>query len=178
MDLQILDWIRETIYCDWLTPLMALFSWMGEGAAFWLLLCGVLLWRKDSRRYAVAALLAMLFSLLFCNLALKPLVARPRPFLPGEDAVLPVLRTGDYSFPSGHASASFAAAIALSGWRRWGRILFPLLAACIAFSRLYFYLHYLGDVLAGALLWTALSWPALWMAGRLQQKWPCFFDPS
>lgn len=178
MGLLILDWIRENIFCAWLTPLMRLFSLMGDGGLIWLLICGLLLIRKDSRRYAVAAVIALLLSVLVCNLTLKPLAARPRPFLWREDVFLPFAAPTDYSFPSGHASASFAAATALSGWRRWSKILFLSLAVLIAFSRLYFYVHYPGDVLAGGLLGAALSWPAMRITRHLEQKWPCFFGLS
>ncbi len=66
----------------------------------------------------------------------------------------------DFSFPSGHTGASFAAAAALFfvGSRGW--IPAAVLAALIGFSRLYLYVHYPTDVLAGALLGIAAGWAA------------------
>ena len=63
-----------------------------------------------------------------------------------------VRRLGDYSFPSGHTSASFAAATAIYAIdRRWGAAAY-VLAALIGFSRLYLGVHFPTDVLAGAVV--------------------------
>ncbi len=58
----------------------------------------------------------------------------------------------DYSFPSGHTMASFAAATVLWHWNRKAGLATYLLAGMIAFSRLYLFVHFPSDVLAGALL--------------------------
>ena len=94
-------------------------------------------------------------------LAIKSGVERPRPgtAIPQAD---PLLGAGGWSFPSGHAATAFAGAVALSHlWRR-GAPLFFLLAAAIAFSRVYVGVHYPGDALAGAALGTlvGLAWVA------------------
>ncbi|HIS80171.1 MAG TPA: phosphatase PAP2 family protein [Candidatus Scatomonas merdavium] len=58
----------------------------------------------------------------------------------------------DYSFPSGHTGASFAAVTALwlGGVRRWYFALIP--AVLISFSRLYLYVHFPSDILGGILV--------------------------
>jgi len=68
--------------------------------------------------------------------------------------VLLIPRPGDFSFPSGHASASFAAAYALWFSRKKIKLWIPalILAALIAFSRLYLYVHFPSDVVAGIML--------------------------
>jgi membrane-associated phospholipid phosphatase len=55
--------------------------------------------------------------------------------------------------------------------RRWpkGRAIFALLAALVAFSRLYLHRHYLSDVLFGAALGLVLPWATL-------RLWPAL-DP-
>ena len=90
--------------------------------------------------------------LLLCNVLLKPLVARPRPYTHRPDIILLIKKLRDYSFPSGHAAASFAAASALafSYCRHWRPAV--VLAVLISLSRLYLYVHYPSDVLCGALL--------------------------
>ena len=95
-----------------------------------------------------------------CNVILKPLAARPRPFEVNMGVRLLIEAPKDFSFPSGHTGASFAAAAALFfvGSRGW--IPAAVLAALIGFSRLYLYVHYPTDVLAGALLGIAAGWAA------------------
>jgi len=101
-------------------------------------------------------------------LAIKAGVERPRPSATVPEAD-PLMGAGGWSFPSGHAATAFAGAVVLAFlWRR-GAALFFLLAAAIAFSRVYVGVHYPGDVLAGAALGTAvgLAWVT---ALRLPQR--------
>lgn len=121
--------------------------WIGIGVV--LLLLGVK-GRKWSNR-GLLVLLSLAFNMVICNLLLKPLVARTRPYdLLGYEIL--VRRLGDYSFPSGHTSASFAAATAIYAIdRRWGAAAY-VLAALIGFSRLYLGVHFPTDVLAGAVV--------------------------
>ncbi|MGH7742830.1 MAG: phosphatase PAP2 family protein [Candidatus Eiseniibacteriota bacterium] len=77
------------------------------------------------------------------------------------------------SFPSSHAANMFALAVVLG--RRWRRAL-PgalLLAAAVAYSRVYLNRHYLSDVLAGAVLGTSIAIVvARWRAMRVAEKAP------
>jgi membrane-associated phospholipid phosphatase len=82
---------------------------------------------------------------------LKVLVKRPRPFIQNINLV-PVYRAGDYSFPSGHTSSTFATASALSmAYPKWYVIGPSLLwAGATSYSRMYLGEHYPTDVAAGA----------------------------
>jgi membrane-associated phospholipid phosphatase len=88
------------------------------------------------------------------NTAIKPLVGRRRPELPG----LPPLSATPtkLSFPSAHASTSFAGALAYSRVAGPAAPLYAL-AVALSLSRVYLGVHYPSDVLAGALLGTALA---------------------
>lgn len=108
-----------------------------------------LLWRRPLVLISVLAadVLADLTAL-----GLKEAIGRPRPFLryPSPPPLVHVAR--DQSFPSGHAAIAFACATVLTSVRpRLGPWLF-LLAAAIAWSRIYVGVHYPLDVLGGAVL--------------------------
>ena len=72
----------------------------------------------------------------------------------------------DPSFPSGHTTAAFAAATVLicDHWK--GRWIVLIVAILVAFSRLYLYVHFLTDVICGALIGIFCGW----LSGLLWQK--------
>jgi len=99
---------------------------------------------------------------LLANQVIAHVWARPRPFAAHPDAVhLLAARSADPSFPSDHAAAAFAIAIAVLAFSRvvGGSLL--ALAAVIALSRVALGLHYPGDVLAGAVVGAAAALLAL-----------------
>ena len=92
---------------------------------------------------------ALCFSALFANLMLKPLVARERPCWINESVHLLVAMPNDFSFTSVHTKASFAAATSIFHVNKIAGVFAFILAVLIAFSRLYLYVHFPTDVLAG-----------------------------
>jgi membrane-associated phospholipid phosphatase len=128
---------------------VARFSRLGEHAGVWLAigaLGGVLDGQRRGSWRRATATVAGVYAL---NTAVKQLIGRHRPELPG----LPALTSTPtaLSFPSAHASTSFAGALAYS---RLGLPALPLyaLASGLSLSRLYLGVHYPSDVLAGAVL--------------------------
>lgn len=125
------------------------FSRLGEHGAVWLAI-GVMGQTLDRRNRAgwrrATGVVAGTYML---NTAIKQIVRRPRPQLPG----LPALTSTPtkLSFPSAHASTSVAGAIS---YARLGLPAAPLLvlAKALALSRLYLGVHYPSDIAAGALL--------------------------
>ncbi len=73
----------------------------------------------------------------------------------------------DYCFPSGHTQASFAAATSICMWnRKWG-IPALILAAFVAFSRMYLYVHYPTDILGGVFFGLLYAFLALAICNKL-----------
>lgn len=131
------------------------FSRLGEHAAVWLVIgaAGSLAapYERRGRFRRATALVAATYG---ANTALKLVVRRERPELPG---LPPLTKTPTrYSFPSAHASTSFVAALA---YGRAGLPPLPLyaLAKAMALSRLYLGVHYPSDVIAGAALGSGLA---------------------
>ena len=116
--------------------------------------------------YALVTMVALGLTSVITDL-LKQAFDRARPPY-GEDPVSAVVDIPtSASFPSGHASTAFAAAVALSilvpKWRRPALAL----AAIVAFSRIYLGVHFTFDVLAGALLGTLIGAAIALVARRL-----------
>ncbi len=142
---------------------------LGDHGILWIILALALLCIPRTRRLGLCVALALVLDLLLCNILIKPLVARPRPYALRELALL-IDAPKDFSFPSGHAAASLAAASALALNR--SRLTVPALAAAlvICFSRLYLYVHYPTDVLAGILLGCLCGLMAWLICRRIPSK--------
>lgn len=155
-DSVILDWF-QSMQNEFLTGIFKVITMLGEGGIVWIIIGLALLIRKKTRWIGISVLLALVFSLLVGNLTLKPLVARPRPCWRNPEIPLFVANPTDYSFPSGHALSSFATATAIFMWNRRAGIAALAGALLMSCTRLYFYVHYPTDVLAGIILGVVLG---------------------
>lgn len=142
-------------------------SGAGTFGIIWFFLAGLLFFREKKRhhRFFLPIGLAGVFSSSIVNLILKPLIARPRPDLT-MGAIIVGNGSFDYSFPSGHATMSFAAAVVLSRTEPKWRRAFYLLAVLVSFSRIYLGKHYPLDVAVGALLGWGIGWLSLYATQR------------
>src|SRR5574344_1100311 len=151
-DLQILMFIKEHMTNPVFDALMPFFSTIGEYGAIWLAFGIVLLFNKRSRPYGIMLFIAVALGFFTGEIVIKNLVGRIRPCNFYPDVSVIVKRPHTYSFPSGHTCSSFAAALTVFFFdKRFGIAAF-ILAAFIAFSRMYLFMHYPTDILAGLLL--------------------------
>ena len=142
---------------------LAFVSAAGTAGGLWALFGVFGLFERRTRAAAWRVLLTVGLTLLVTEVVLKPAVARARP-TPVDTAIarsLPVMPPS-YSFPSGHAATSVAAAVALSSMWPGGRVMWWAIAAVAAYSRVYLGHHYPSDVAAGALVGVLAAW---WVLG-------------
>ena len=200
-DLAILDLIRAHMTSPLGDEIMPVITMLGDNGIIWIIMGAVMLLFKRTRKLGAAMAIALVIDVVCCNFIIKPLVARIRPFDVNTAIKLIISAPDDYSFPSGHTAAAFAAFGALFFGRKkltgspnsfigmniyddlsrhngsiapvgvqalnyeefgsgrasvfsqknlWIPVL--VLAILIAASRLYLYVHYPTDVLAGMLL--------------------------
>ena len=79
-DLPILEWIQANLQCGFLDFIMPIITLFGEGGIFWIAWAVVLLFIPKYRKVGWSMGVALILGLLVCNVTLKPLVHRPRPY--------------------------------------------------------------------------------------------------
>ena len=150
-ELNILDWF-QTLHTPVMDKLMTSVTKLGDAGIFWIILTLIFLIIPKMRKTGVTMAAALIVDLLLCNVLLKNLVARTRPYDVNTTVELLVAKLRDYSFPSGHTTSSFAATTVMFFMHPILAIPMLFLAALIAFSRTYLLVHYITDVLAGVAL--------------------------
>ena len=158
-DLPVLDWIQANMQSGLMDTIWPIITLFGDAGIFWMIWATLLLFIPKHRRTGLGMWFALALGLLICNITLKPLVGRIRPYdfqiqelgktmsdLLAGGALL-VETPHDFSFPSGHTIASFEAATVLLINSPAMGIPAMILAVLIAFSRMYLYVHYPTDVI-------------------------------
>ena len=158
IDGQILLWIQDNVRNDVLTPIFKFITSLGNSGWFWIAVTILCLFFAKTRKAGFLSAIALIGSLLINNLILKNLIARTRPYEVVDGLTRIIEAQPDFSFPSGHAGASFAAAVIFFIYlpKKFG-VPALILAFLISLSRLYVGVHYPTDVLAGALISTTIA---------------------
>lgn len=151
-DFRILDWIQANLRTPWLDWFAPKVTFLCEAGWFWIVLTLVFLLWKKHRRLGATMFVGLVLCVLFGNIILKHAVARPRPCWINQNIDMLVGIPDDYSFPSGYSMASFASSVIMLRYDRRIGIPAVILAALIALSRLYLYVHFPTDVLVGTLM--------------------------
>lgn len=170
-DLPILLWIKEHLWCAFGDAVFPVVTLLGESGIFCIILALVLILVPKTRRTGIAVGASLLLGLILCNILLKPLMARIRPYtfmLENHGVTIPLIveELKDFSFPSGHTIACFETALVLiKHYKKWG-ITALVLAALVAFSRLYLFVHYPTDVLAAIAMAFLTANLAEWLTAK------------
>ena len=160
-EIHILDFIQESFKCGFLDVFMKTVTMFGEDGIFFIAMAVIMLFFPKTRKTGLMIGAALLMGFVVGNLTLKPLFARVRPYnfnTSFDINTLLVDTLSDRSFPSGHTLCMFEGCVVLFLTQR-KYIGIPALVLCslVALSRLYLYVHYPTDVLAGALLGTLFA---------------------
>lgn len=147
MDIAVLNWLQQ-FSNEWLDTFFKVYTRLSDNGEIWIVLCLLFMCFKKTRKAGFLALCALALQAVLVMFVLKPMIARPRPFVSyGVPILIP--EPGGYSFPSGHAAASFAVALMLYFKKVPFKKTIFFFASLMAYSRLYLYVHYPSDVIAG-----------------------------
>ena len=169
MDFEIL-YAMQNLHSPILDKIMVAITYLGEKGIFWISIGVILLFFKKTRKCGLFMLISMMLGLIFGNGLLKNLVARQRPCWIDNTINLLVANPKDFSFPSGHTLASFEAAITILLFdKRWGMAA-VVTAFFIGISRLYLFVHFPTDVLAGAVLGSIIAVTVYHLGNKIEKK--------
>ena len=169
-ELKILDFIQNTFKCEFLDMLMPIITRLANSGIFWIALAVLFLLIKRTRKTGLSMAVALILGFIIGNIVLKNVVGRIRPYDVNTDFALLIHTLKDYSFPSGHTLCSFEGAVCIFiRNKKWG-VAALVLASLIAFSRLYLYVHYPTDVLAGIILGTLFALAGTFFADKFFEK--------
>lgn len=167
--------IHDALQCGFLDTVLPVITKLGDAGIFWIVLAVVLMFFKKTRRAGFTMGVSLVIGLLFCNITLKPIVARIRPYDLDPTITLLIPPEHDFSFPSGHTVASVESAVALFLCHKKSGIAAICLAVVIAFSRIYLMVHYPTDVIVAAVLGVIIAVAASYIANWIikKTKIPC-----
>ena len=169
-ELKILDFIQENFQCRILDVFFSTVTKLADSGIFWILLAVIFLFFKKTRKTGLMMGVALLCGLVVGNLTLKPLIGRIRPYDLNPDVTLLIGKLHDFSFPSGHTLSSFeGATVLMIRDKRFG-IPAMVLAAIIALSRLYLYVHYPTDILGGIIVGVICALLGYFVVDKIWEK--------
>lgn len=170
LDNFILLFIKNNMHWYIMDKTMVVITSLGNGGSIWIVIACLLLISKKYRKIGFMSLGALILSAVFGEGILKHVVQRIRPSASIPAANLLISKPLSYSFPSGHTTSSFAAAGVLAKYFKHYALGFFILASLIAFSRLYLYVHYPTDVLAGIILGLICSRIIIYLFSRTSKN--------
>ncbi|MGF7059389.1 phosphatase PAP2 family protein [Brassicibacter mesophilus] len=156
-DKKLFYFINKNISCSFLNRIMPFITELG-GAIFSsiLPLLLIIINAGKSRILGIEILASLSVSQVFVQL-LKRMLTRERPYNILQNINTFGIKLKDYSFPSGHTTASFSMATILSLYMPQMMMLFVIAAFVVGISRIYLAVHYPSDVFVGIILGTASS---------------------
>ncbi|MCD7855577.1 MAG: phosphatase PAP2 family protein [Clostridiales bacterium] len=151
-DKLVMQFLQENFDSRFLDKVMPRISATANAGLVWILIACIMFMSDKYKDTSKILIKALLISTFVCNVVLKPLFGRVRPFDAIEGIESKIKEPHDGSFPSGHTMASFVAAMVIF----CANPILGLIAFCLAFfiglSRLYLLVHYPSDIIVGSWL--------------------------
>jgi undecaprenyl-diphosphatase len=153
----------QRLHCKSLDRFFFVITTSGNGGAIWIATGLLLIFFYSQPLDGVAMILSVASCSLISNFLIKPIFSRQRPCDTDHSIPLLIHRPMGSSLPSVHAAASFAGVTVLCFAQPVLAIPALIYALLISFSRMYFFVHYLTDLMLGGILgilfslfWTAV----------------------
>ena len=156
-DFEILFFIQKYLRNDILDVIVPFYTSLGEDGIIWITVGVILLIPKKTRKCGIMVLCALLVMLVVNNIVLKNLIARSRPCWTYPEKVDLVEIPKSYSFPSGHTVSAFAVSLVILSQHKKLGIVTVIMAALMAFTRLYVFVHFPTDIFGGMLVGAAIA---------------------
>lgn len=170
MEIKFLE-LLHSLHFPLLNYIMIFITSLGNGGLIWIVAALFLIFQNKNmlkREGFTIAVALIIFSVLGL-LILKPIIARPRPFIAQGVDIL-IKEPMGFSFPSGHTGSSFAAASVIYFYNKKKGLLALILATLIAFSRMYLFVHYPSDIVGGLILGIISSRIAIKITNEISRK--------
>ena len=156
-DETVMLFIQNSLRFEPLSSIAKVITYIGEAGAIWIVIGLLLIFVLKDKRTGVLVLAGLAIGYLINDILIKNIVMRPRPFIDIPALETLIKHPSSFSFPSGHSSSGFCSAYIIAtrkgGKWRWCYVL----AAVIALSRPYVGVHYLSDIIVGAVLGTLIG---------------------
>lgn len=156
-DFEILFFIQKYLRNDILDVIVPFYTSLGEDGIIWITVGVILLIPKKTRKCGIMVLCALLVMLVVNNIVLKNLIARSRPCWTYPEMVDLVEIPKSFSFPSGHTVSAFAVSLVILSQHKKLGIVTVIMAALMAFTRLYVFVHFPTDIFGGMLVGAAIA---------------------
>ena len=151
IDENVMRWVQRNCRNKITNPLMIVMTHLG-GGVIWCVWAGLFCRVPETRDLGICCFVSFAVAWLISSQVLKRIFGRPRAYDAMEDVVTLVARPRDLAFPSTHAADAFSVAVLILFARPPAEgFAAMVLAILTGYSRIHVGVHYLTDVIGGAL---------------------------